>query len=100
MGGVRRGHNKTKTKLTRDNNGKFGRVLKRAGSAVPKPVGVLAKRNKEVKIKKPQPVKIVKPSKVKHNHHVIANATISIDEDKADSSAGAVDEGVKALLDK
>jgi hypothetical protein len=88
MGSVRRGHNKNKTKLTRDNNGKFGRVVKRAGgpkTAEPKAVGVLVKRTKDTKKKpKPQPVKLVKPSKVRHNHHAKPTPTTT----SADSTDG------------
>ena len=71
MGSVRRGHNKAKGKLTRDNNGKFGRTTKRTRGSkdVPeKAVGVLVKRH-TTKKKVKQPVKIVKPSKVVHKHH-------------------------------
>lgn len=96
MGNVRRGHNKIKSKLTRDNNGKFGRVVKRSGGSkvVPdkvKAVGVLVKRVKDKHKKKiKQPVKVVKPSKVVHKHHNttgLAADTTSVADDSGKAHA-------------
>ena len=91
MGSVRRGHNKTKTKLTRDNNGKFGRTAKRTGSKAPekgpeKATGVLQKRTRDPKKKRPKdPVKQIKPSRVSHKHHITSTEVVS-DEKNAENN--------------